>query len=55
VFPKRRPFLQLPKVTQVFDHFYVVNLFNERLAEFRRELQREAEGLLAKKVFRCTR
>ena len=34
----------LPKAIHVFDRFHVVKLFNERFSEFRRELQRDAEG-----------
>jgi transposase len=45
----------LPKALHVFDHFHVVKLFNDRLADFRRELQREAEGPLGKKVLKGTR
>jgi transposase len=33
----------LPKATQVFDHFHVVKLMNDKLSDLRRELQREAE------------
>lgn len=45
----------LPKAIHVFDHFHVVKLFNDRLASFRRELQREAEGPLGKTVLKGTR
>lgn len=45
----------LPKALHVFDHFHVVKLFNDRLADFRRELQREAEGPLGKKLLKGTR
>jgi len=45
----------LPKAIHVCDHFHVVKLFNDRLAEFRRELQREAEGPLGKTVLKGTR
>ena len=45
----------LPKAIHVFDHFHVVKLFNDRLSEFRRELQREAEGPLGKTLFKGTR
>lgn len=45
----------LPRAIHVFDHFHVVKLFNERLADFRRQLQREAEGPLGKKVLKGTR
>lgn len=45
----------LPKAIHVFDHFHVVKLFNDRLADFRRELQREAEGPLGKTLLKGTR
>jgi transposase len=45
----------LPKALHVFDHFHIVKLFNDRLSEFRRELQREAEGPLGKTVLKGTR
>jgi transposase len=45
----------LPNAIHVFDHFHVVKLFNDRLADFRRELQREAEGPLGKTVLKGTR
>jgi transposase len=48
-------FEHLPKAIHVFDHFHVVKLFNDRLSGFRRELQREAEGPLGKKVLKGTR
>lgn len=34
----------LPEATIVFDHFHVVKLFNDRLAEFRRSLQGQIES-----------
>lgn len=45
----------LPRAVHVFDRFHVVKLFNERFSLFRQELQREAEGPLAKKVLKGTR
>jgi transposase len=45
----------LPRAIHVFDHFHVVKLFNDRLSDFRRELQREAEGPLGKTVLKGTR
>lgn len=33
----------LPDATIVFDHFHIVKMFNDKLAELRRDLQREAE------------
>ena len=45
----------LPKALHVFDHFHIVKLFNDRLSDFRRELFREAEGPLGKKILKGTR
>jgi len=45
----------LPKAIHVFDRFHIVKLFNEKFSLFRQELQREAEGPLAKKVLKGTR
>ena len=45
----------LPQAIHVFDRFHVVKLFNEKFSLFRQELQREAEGPLAKKVLKGTR
>jgi transposase len=45
----------LPRAIHVFDHFHVVKLFNDRLSDFRRELHREAEGPLGKKILKGTR
>jgi transposase len=45
----------LPGAVHVFDRFHVVKLFNEKLSLLRRELQREAEGPLQKKVLKGTR
>ncbi len=39
----------------MFDRFHVVKLFNEKFSLFRQELQREAEGPLAKQVLKGTR
>ena len=33
----------LPKATIVFDHFHIIKMFNDKLAELRRDLQRDAE------------
>jgi transposase len=35
---------RLPEAIVVFDRFHVVKLYNEKLTELRRQLQREAEG-----------
>jgi transposase len=45
----------LPKATLVFDHFHVIKLFNDKLSDLRRDVQREAEGPLQKKVLKGTR
>jgi|SRR5664280_149546 len=45
----------LPNAKLVFDHFHVIKLFNEKLSGLRRDVQREAEGPLQKKVLKGTR
>lgn len=45
----------LPEALHVFDHSHVVKLFNDRLSDFRRDLQREAEGPLGRTVLKGTR
>jgi len=45
----------LPKAAIVFDHFHIIKLFNEKLSELRRDLQREAKNRLQKKVLKGTR
>ena len=45
----------LPAATIVFDHFHLIKLFNEKLSDLRRDLQREAEGPLHKQVLKGTR
>jgi transposase len=45
----------LGEAVHVFDHFHVVKLFNEKLSDFRRELQREAEEKMDKQVLKGTR
>jgi transposase len=45
----------LPAAKLVFDHFHVIKLYNEKLSDLRRDVQREAEGSLAKKVLKGTR
>jgi transposase len=45
----------LPGAVIVFDHFHVIKLFNEKLSNLRRDLQREAIGLLHKDVLKGTR
>jgi len=44
----------LPGVPIVFDHFHVIKLYNEKLTELRRDLQREAEEA-DKEVLKGTR
>jgi len=45
----------LPDATLVFDHFHVIKLFNEKLTQLRRDLQREAEEGLGKPVLKGIR
>ena len=45
----------LPNTVLVFDHFHVIKLFNDKLSKLRRDIQREAEGPLQKKVLKGTR
>jgi len=45
----------LPGAVLVFDHFHVVKLYNEKLSNLRRALQREAKELLHKDVLKGTR
>jgi len=45
----------LPDATIVFDHFHMIKLFNDKLSELRRDIQREAEGPLQKEVLKGTR
>lgn len=45
----------LGKAVHVFDHFHVIKLFNEKLSDFRRELQNEATEKMQKKVLKGLR
>jgi transposase len=45
----------LPKAKIVFDHFHVIQLFNEKLSELRRALYREATEVQHKEVLKGTR
>ena len=45
----------LPHATHVFDRFHVIKLFNDKLSNFRRELQRELTDKLHKDVLKGTR
>jgi transposase len=45
----------LPETTLVFDHFHVIKMYNDKLSELRRAIQREAEGPLQKEVLKGTR
>lgn len=45
----------LPKALIVFDHFHIIKLANQALTTLRRDLQREAEGPLQKKVLKGIR
>jgi transposase len=40
----------LPNAAVVFDHFHIIKLVNEKLDDLRREMVREAEGLMKKTV-----
>lgn len=46
---------KLPEATLVNDRFHVIKLYNEMLTELRRELHREANTLLEKKVLKGIR
>ena len=45
----------LPDAAIVFDRFHVMKLYNDKLSDLRRHLQREAEGPLQIKVLKGTR
>ena len=45
----------LPDALIVFDHFHIVKMFNDKLAELRRSLQREAEDDSQQEVLKGTR
>lgn len=45
----------LPDATIVFDHFHIIKMFNDKLAELRRTVQREAENSLDQQVLKGTR
>ena len=45
----------LPQAVHVFDRFHVVKLFNDKLGDLRRHVQRSAETLEQKKVIKGTR
>ena len=45
----------LPNALQVFDRFHIVKLMNDKLTQLRRDLQREAETKLDKKVLKGLR
>lgn len=45
----------IPDAIIVYDRFHIIKLFNEKFSDLRRELQREAEGPLQKKVLKGTR
>ena len=45
----------LPNATLVFDHFHVIKLFNDKLSDLRRDVQREAETTQQKEVLKGTR
>ena len=45
----------LPQAKIVFDHFHVIKLYNDKLADLRRQLYREMSDELQKKVLKGTR
>lgn len=45
----------LPEATLIFDHFHVIQLFNRKLTDLRRDLYHEATGKLQKQVLKGTR
>jgi transposase len=47
--------IHLPKAVIVFDHFHVVELFNEKLSDLRRALYREATEVQHEEVLKGTR
>ena len=45
----------LPDAIIVFDHFHIIKMFNDKLADLRRSLQREAEDENQQEVLKGTR
>jgi len=45
----------LPRAVHVFDRFHVVKLFNDKLSDLRRQMQRSAEQMEHKEVLKGTR
>jgi transposase len=45
----------LPNAKIVFDHFHIIKMFNDKLSDFRRELQREVKDSAQHKVLKGTR
>lgn len=45
----------LPEAKIVFDHFHIIKMFNDKLSDFRRELQREVEDSAQHQVLKGTR
>jgi transposase len=45
----------LPRAVHVFDRFHVVKLFNDKLSDLRRQMQRSAEQIEHKEVLKGTR
>lgn len=45
----------LPDAAIVFDHFHIIKMFNEKLAELRRDIQNEAQTMKQKRVIKGTR
>ena len=44
----------LPQAVIVFDHFHIIKLYNDKLSEFRRQLQQKAESEEEKKILKGT-
>ena len=45
----------LPQAQIVFDHFHIIKLYNDKLSELRRDLQREIKEVLHRDVLKGTR
>ena len=45
----------LPNATIVFDHFHIIKMFNDKLSEFRRDLQRQVKDTVQHRVLKGTR
>ena len=45
----------LPNATIVFDHFHIIKMFNDKLSEFRRDLQHQVKDTAQQRVLKGTR